>query len=92
MVSSLETFFDEAGELFFIIGKFSPNDTTKVRGLTDPLMVYTDWSMAEAAAMAAQSTITDGSQFAVFQAIAVTAYTSPPVTIQLLGATVPTTV
>ncbi len=78
--------------MFFIIAKFSPNDLTKARGLSDPMAIYSDWPSAEAAAIAAQEQTRDGSSFAVFQAVAVTAFVSPPVTVNLLGATVPTTV
>ena len=56
------------------------------------MCVYTSWADAEAAAKAAQASVIDGSQFAIFEAVAITAYAYPPVTIQLLGATVPTTI
>ena len=78
--------------MYFIIAKFSPGDVTKARCCTDPMTVYANWAQAEAAAMAAQAGVTDGSQFAIFEAVAITAYAYPPVTIQLLGATVPTTI
>ncbi len=77
---------------FFVVTKFSPNDTSKVRGATDPMVVYSDWPSAEAAAKNALMGITDGSQFAIFQAVAVAFYTAQPVSISLLGATLPTTV
>ncbi len=77
--------------LFFIIAKFSPNNTTVVRGISDPMQVFTDWQEAQTAAIAAQQQNHDGSSFAIFQAIAVTAFQTPQVTLNLIGATVPTT-
>ncbi len=56
------------------------------------MQVFTDWPSAVAAAQAAQQANHDGSSFAAFQAIAVTAFMSPQVAINLIGATVPTTV
>lgn len=77
---------------FYAIAKFSPSDITKVRGVTDPMVVYTDWPTVELAAVAAQQANTDGSTFAIFEAVAVTAFATPQVVVNLIGATVPTTV
>ena len=74
----------------FTIVKFSPNGA--VHPVTDPMPHFTDWGSAEVAALAAQQGNTDGSQFAIVMAVAVTSYTVQPVQLNLLGATVPTTV
>lgn len=77
---------------YFVIVKFSPGNTTIARGATEPMTVYTDWTSAEGAAILAQQGNTDGSQFAVCEAVAITGFVTPQVSVTLLGATVPTTV
>lgn len=76
----------------YTLVKFSPNLT--VHPITDPMAVYTDWPTAEAAAIVAQTAITDGTQVAILMAVATTAIpiVVQPVTITLTGATAPTTV
>ena len=74
----------------YVLLKFATNGT--VHALGDPLPLYTDWPTVEAAAVTAQQQFTDGTAIAIAMGVAITQYTSPPVQIDLLGATVPTTV
>ena len=74
----------------YTIVKFSPN--LAVHPVSDPMIVYTDWPSAEAAAIALQTGVTDGTAFAIVMAVAVTGFTFPPVNLTLTGATAPTTI
>ena len=74
----------------FALVKFTPNGT--VHPVTDPMVVYQSWTSAENAALQAQQGLLDGSSIAIVMAVATTGFTSPPVALTLVGATVPTTV
>jgi hypothetical protein len=76
----------------FVIVKFRPDNVATAKPASDPLTVYPDFGSAEAAATALQQGLVDGSQFAICQAVAMSSFANPPVTITLLGGTVPTTV
>ena len=74
----------------FALLKFAPNGM--VYSLSEPMAIYNDWPSTEAAALLAQQQYKDGTQIVAVEGVAITSYTSPPVVLTLLGATVPTTV
>ena len=73
----------------YVLVRFTPALT--VHPLSDPMIVYETFAAAETDAIAAQQASVT-SQVAILEAVAVTGFSIPPVTITLLGATVPTTV
>ena len=73
----------------FLLVRFSPQLT--VHPVSDPMTIYPDFASAETAAIAAQQANVT-SQIAIMEAVAITTFTVPPVSVVLTGATVPTTV
>ena len=73
----------------FVTVRFTPNLT--VHPTEDPMTIYPTFTAAEVGAIAAQQANVT-SQIAILEAVAITSFTVPPVTVTLVGATVPTTV